>query len=94
MTHSLRHFFMQLPVKLREEDKIKHMVWSFWLTLTALLVLSPLLACAAVLLIGLLKECWDYRYGSGFCWFDMTGNLLGIVAGLVCGLVFLAIFFN
>ena len=74
MTNSLRQFFMALPTKLREEDKVKHMVWSFWLTLAALMVWPALLAFAAVFLLGLAKECWDYRYGSGFCLFDMTGN--------------------
>ena len=43
---------MALPFKLREEDKIKHMVWSFWLTLAALVVLSPVLAFVAAFLLG------------------------------------------
>ena len=87
MPYSLRQFFMALPVKLREEDKIKHMVWSFWLTLMALVVLSPLLAFGAVFLLGLAKEWWDKYYGSGFCFYDMTGNLIGSLAGLLCGFV-------
>lgn len=76
---------MALPFKLREEDKIKHMVWSFGMTLMALAVLSPVLAFGAVFLIGLAKECWDKYYGSGFCFYDMTGNLIGSLAGLLCG---------
>ena len=87
MSYSLRQFLMALPVKLREEDKIKHMVWSFWLTLLALLVLSPVLAFGAVFLLGLAKECWDKYYGSGFCFYDMTGNLIGSLVGLLCGFV-------
>ena len=77
---------------LREEDKVKHMVWSFWLTLAALLVMSAPLAFLAVFLLGLTKECWDARYGSGFCWFDMTGNLIGSVTGLLLGWAGLALF--
>ncbi|WP_114971911.1 hypothetical protein [Rhodoferax ferrireducens] len=92
MTNSLRQFFMALPTKLREEDKVKHMVWSFWLTLAALVLWPAPLAFAAVFLLGLVKECWDYRYGSGFCLFDMMGNFIGSSAGLLCGLVFFAIF--
>jgi len=92
MTHSLRLFFMALPTKLREEDKVKHMVWSFWLMLGALLVWPPVPAFAAVFMLGLIKECWDYRYGSGFCLFDMVGNLLGSLAGLLFGLGVSAIF--
>ena len=87
MPYSLRQFFMAMPVKLREEDKIKHMVWSFWLTLMALAVLSPVLAFSAVFLLGLAKEWWDKYYGSGFCFYDMTGNLIGSLAGLLCGFV-------
>ena len=84
MPYFLRQFFVALPFKLREEDKIKHMVWSFGMTLMALAVLSPVLAFGAVFLIGLAKECWDKYYGSGFCFYDMTGNLIGILAGLLC----------
>ena len=84
----LREFFVALPTKLREEDKIKHMVWSFWLTLAALLLWSAPLAFTVVFLIGLSKELWDFRYGSGFCWYDMAGNLIGSAGGLLCGFVF------
>lgn len=62
------------------------MVWSFGLTLGALALWSAALAFTAVLAIGLAKEFWDARYGSGFCWFDMAGNLLGCTAGLCFGL--------
>ena len=92
MTNSLCQFFMALPTKLREEDKVKHMVWSFWLTLAALMVWPALLAFALVFLLGLAKECWDFRYGSGFCLFDMMGNFLGSLGGLLVGFVFSAIF--
>ncbi|MCW2313980.1 hypothetical protein [Rhodoferax antarcticus] len=93
MIHSMRQFLATLQAKLREEDKIKHMVWSFWLTLAALLLWAAPLAFAVVFLIGLAKECWDFRYGSGFCLFDMAGNLIGSVAGLMCGFVLNALFF-
>ncbi len=79
----MRLFFAHLFVKLREEDKIKHMVWSFWLTLLALMLWSAPLAFLAVFLLGLAKECWDARYGSGFCFFDMAGNLIGSTVGLL-----------
>lgn len=85
MPYSLRNFFMALPFKLCEEDKIKHMVWSFCTTLIALGVMSTVLAFGTVFLLGLAKECWDKYYGSGFCFYDVTGNLIGILAGLLCG---------
>lgn len=84
MPYFLLQFFMALPFKLREEDKIKHMVWSFYLTLMALALLSPVLAFGTVFLLGLVKEWWDKFYGSGFCFYDMTGNLIGSLAGLLC----------
>ena len=88
MPFFLRKFFLALPVKLREEDKIKHMVWSFWMTLIALAVVPPVVAFSAVFLLGLAKEWWDKYYGSGFCFYDMTGNLIGSLAGLLCSFVF------
>ena len=94
MTNTLRQFFIALPTKLREEDKIKHMVWSFWLMVAALVMWPALLALVAVFLLGLAKEFWDYRYGSGFCLFDMMGNLLGIAGGLVFGLAFSSLFWS
>ena len=84
MPYFLRQFFMALPFKLREEDKIKHIAWRFCLTLGALAFLSPVLAFGAVFLLGLAKEWWDKYYGSGFCFYDITGNLIGILAGLLC----------
>jgi hypothetical protein len=82
MPATIRSFLYALPAKLREEDKIKHMVWSFWLTAATGLIMPLALAVCTVFLIGLLKECWDYRYGSGFCFFDMAGNFMGMAAGM------------
>jgi len=71
-----------LPARLQEEDKVKHMVWSFWLTAAALLTCSPLAAFALVFLLGLVKEFWDEYFGSGFCFFDMAGNVVGSLFAL------------
>ena len=73
-----------LRLKLCEEDKKRHMVWSFWITLGALLLLPAAHAVLAAVAIGLLKEVWDHFYGSGFCFFDLAGNTLGTLAALVC----------
>ena len=93
MNISVYQFFRALPIKLREEDKVKHIAWSFWLTLAALALWSAPLAFIAVFLLGFAKECWDSQYGSGFCLFDMAGNLLGSLAGLALGLTFSALIF-
>ena len=92
MRVSIYQFSQLLSGKLREEDKVKHMVWSFWMTLAALALWSAPWAFMTVFALGLAKECWDSLYGSGFCWFDMTGNLLGSLAGLLCGF-FLSVLF-
>lgn len=63
--------------KLREDDKRLHMAWSFWLTLSALLLWPLPWAFFAVFLVGVAKECWDSRFGSGFCVFDLFANLVG-----------------
>lgn len=75
--------FGVMAAKMREEDKRQHMVWSFWLTVGAMVVVKAGAAFAAVMLIGLLKECWDARYGSGFCCFDLFANLLGSLGALL-----------
>lgn len=62
----------------QEEDKQLHFKWSFWLTIWGLLLWPPSLAMSLVLIIGLLKELWDERYGSGFCSADFLFNLGGI----------------
>jgi len=38
---------------------------------------------AIVTAIGLAKELWDRRYGTGFCWYDMLANALGMATGLI-----------
>lgn len=91
MRLALRRIFHFMFLKLREEDKVKHMVWSFWLMLGALLLWSAPLAFGVVFILGLAKECWDFRFGSGFCIFDMAGNLIGSMAGLLCGLALSAL---
>ena len=85
MQSLINKFLHNLPKKLQEEDKIQHMRWSFGLLLGALLFMTPLQAFVAVLLVGLAKEIWDLRYGSGFCMYDMAGNMIGCLGGLALG---------
>ena len=71
-----------IPVKMQEADKRKHIAWSFWLTLFSLSFLTSYEAFIAVFLVGLFKECGDQLFGSGFCLYDMTGNVLGSTIAL------------
>ena len=84
MRISIYQFFLNLPHKLREEDKIKHIYWSFFLLLFTLVFVPMHQALVMVLALGLVKEVWDEYYGSGFCLFDITGNILGCLCGAGC----------
>jgi len=86
--------FSALRSKLAEQDKLKHFWVCFCLQFLFLPWLPVTLSITLALLIGLLKECWDQRYGSGFCWYDMLANVLGIVAGLVVFMVLSAVWFT
>ena len=82
MTEYCREWLRAIPGKIKEEDKRKHFVWSFWLTVGALLFLTVGEAFVVVFLIGLAKEFWDELYGSGFCFYDVAANLLGSFTAL------------
>ncbi len=88
MTFSVNAFLLSISNKLMEEDKRLHMTWSFWMTLSALLFWPAIWAFAAVFLIGFAKECWDSRYGSGFCVFDLLANLMGSTFALMFSWLF------
>jgi len=83
MTDTLLVFFSRLPKKLTEEDKHLHIVWSFGLLLIARFLWSAPWAFLIVFLIGLAKEFWDIRWGSGFCFYDIVANLLGSTSALM-----------
>lgn len=51
-------------------------------------------AAFCVLLTGILKELWDQRYGSGFCFLDMTSNLLGIASAAIMAQLLPSVLFN
>lgn len=67
-----------LIYKLKEEDKRKHLIWSFWIAVLSLVFFGYLISFSIAFLIGVVKEIWDHYYGSGFCFYDMTANCVGI----------------
>ena len=75
--------FVLLLEKLREEDKHKHFWVSFLMQFVFLLWLPVAISTGMTLLIGTAKECWDQCCGTGFCWYDMVANVLGIGAGVM-----------
>jgi hypothetical protein len=83
MHGSVSRFIQFLSSKVEEEDKRLHFVWSFWLTVGAQLFWPMFWAFLSVFILGVAKECWDSRFGSGFCFFDIIANLLGSCSALV-----------
>jgi len=75
-------------LRLQEEDKKKHFRYSLVILLASYCVLSLVWSIVITLLVGLGKEIWDHYYGSGFCWWDMLANVVGLVLGLVLIAVF------
>ena len=73
----------RVALHLREKDKHQHFLYSLVILLGSYCVLSLALSIIVTLLIGLGKEIWDHYCGSGFCWWDLLANGVGIVAGLL-----------
>lgn len=65
--------------KLREDDKILHIRYSAVILFSLSIFVSLPLSFLLTFLIGLGKEYWDHFYGSGFCYYDMLANLVGMV---------------
>ncbi len=79
---------IKLPRKFYEEDKQKHFYYSFLILLAAYCVLSLLWSIVVTVLVGLVKEIWDHFYGSGFCWWDLLANGIGILVACLLILIF------
>ena len=78
----MSHFFE----KMWEYDKRQHFCYSLAILLLLLFLLSWPVALISTVIIGLLKEIWDHYWGSGFCWYDMAANGLGIILGMLLAL--------
>lgn len=67
-----------------QEDKIKHIILSFIITIVFYYYLDLLVASVISLVIGTIKEVIDkYYYKSGFCWQDMKANCIGIILACI-----------
>jgi hypothetical protein len=62
-----------------EKDKLKHFWYSFFIAVGALLLVSEPKAFLLTFMVGVAKEIWDKYYGSGFCYYDIAANCLGIM---------------
>ncbi len=74
---------MKIWQRMVEEDKAQHIIVAY-MTVVGLQFVMPMgQAAMAVLFIGLLKEFWDLWMGTGFCWYDVLANTLGVVFALL-----------
>jgi len=69
--------------RLNKTDKHQHIMASFMIMLTCLFFLTVMPSLVLTFAIGVAKEIWDKYYGSGFCWYDMLANSLGIILAIV-----------
>lgn len=72
---------------LAQRDKQQHVICSFVIYLIAGVFVSVGSALALTLFVGLLKEIWDEYFGTGFCYFDLLSNCIGV--GLAIPVVYL-----
>jgi hypothetical protein len=86
---AMRDIMIELSRKFFEEDKQKHFYYSFFILLAAYCVLSLLWSIVFTTLVGVAKEIWDHYYGSGFCWWDLLANAIGMLAAALVILVFI-----
>lgn len=85
---------MKAHLCLHQRDKQQHFLVSFFLLLLLFSISkSIVLSLIVSVLIGLIKEVWDHFQGTGFCWWDMTANIFGILLALFSLMIY-AIFFS
>ncbi|MGB1237943.1 MAG: hypothetical protein ACPG4U_07005 [Pseudomonadales bacterium] len=68
--------------KFTQQDKILHFKYSALILLALMLVFPLEAALLMTFLVGVAKEYWDYYYGSGFCFYDLFANVVGMGAAL------------
>lgn len=66
-----------------EEDKRQHFSVCFVLIVFSLPFVGLWASVVLTQGIGFAKEIWDHYYGSGFCWFDIFANTMGMLSGLL-----------
>jgi hypothetical protein len=75
----------RLAALLAQPDKRQHVACSFVIYVAACAVLPTALALVLTLLVGLVKEVWDKYFGTGFCYYDLLSNCIGIGLALPVG---------
>jgi hypothetical protein len=70
---------MTFAERMQQEDKAQHIICAFMAVVLLLSLLSVYWACALVFVLGLVKEAWDGILGTGFCWYDIAANGIGVL---------------
>lgn len=73
---------MTFVERMQQEDKAQHIICAFMMVVLLLPLLSVYRACALVFALGLVKEAWDSILGTGFCWYDVAANGIGVLFAL------------
>lgn len=50
--------------------------------MTSLFFMGVMSSFVITFAIGIIKEIWDKKYGSGFCWYDVLANTVGMVLAI------------
>ena len=69
---------MKFWEKMLEEDKAQHIIVAYMGVVALQFYLPAHEAVIALLVLGFLKEFWDLWMGTGFCWYDIAANTLGV----------------
>jgi hypothetical protein len=64
--------------RMLEEDKSQHMIVAYMGVVALQFYLPIYQSVIALLVAGFIKELWDLWMGTGFCWYDITANTLGV----------------
>lgn len=78
----IKKMLKQLVDQTLRKDKYLHLLWSFWMTVFSRILWTEQWAVFFVMTIGLLKEIWDARFGSGFSILDLVANAAGCLLAL------------
>lgn len=81
----LTNLIPRVSALLVQRDKQQHVVCSFLIYLIAVVAVPVGIALALTLFIGLLKEVWDKYFGTGFCYYDLLSNCIGVGLAIPVG---------
>ena len=83
MTHCASMGFLTLRQLFKERDKQQHLKVCLGLGLFFLPVIGLLSSIILIAFIGLIKEVYDHYCGSGFCWYDIQANMIGLIMSIL-----------